>query len=424
MSGYIVGLDIGSSKICASLGKCDRQGELQILGITSVSCNGLKKGIVVDIDSTTEAVKNCIEKLERMADIQIKSVYISIPGGICDLIKSTGVIAISSEDREIKSNDIERVHKAARVIAISSDKQIIGIIPEQYTVDGYTNVKDPLGMSGIRLEVEAKIIVAQTTVIENLCKSVNKAGLNIDGIVLQSTAISKVVLKNEEKRMGTAIVDAGAETIDISIYKDENLVYTTMIPIGGSSITNDIAICLKVPYSIAEELKTKHYHTLQKHLAAKSDIKVFDSYNHEISVDSRMLYEVIEARVEELLFLIKKELVKSGFYEDIAGIVMVGGGLSMFDDICQLGMKNINKPIRLGTPDFSGAESPIYASVCGIVKDKAHGIKNFNLEHEKKLQSNSMSANEAVFDGYDDEDEDEKQVGILTKIKDFFTDFF
>ena len=424
MSGYIVGLDIGSSKICASLGKCDRNGELQILGITSVSCNGLKKGVVVDIDSTSEAVKNCIEKLERMADIQIKCVYISIPGGICELVKSTGIIAISSEDREIRVSDVERVHKAARVIAISSDKQIIGIIPEQYTVDGYTNVKDPLGMSGIRLEVEAKVIVAQTTVIENLCKSVNKAGLNIDGIVLESTAISNVVLKGEEKRMGTAIIDAGAETIDISIYKGENLVYTSMIPIGGSSITNDIAICLKVPYSIAEELKSKHYSTLPKHLAGKSNIKVFDSYNHEITVDSNMLYEVIEARVEELLLLIKQNLIKSGFYEDISGIVMVGGGLSMFDNICELAMKYVCKPIRIGTPDFSGAESPMYASVCGIVKDKVNGAKNFNSDHVKSSNSNSLSANEAVYDGYDDEDENEKQVGILSKIKEFFTEFF
>jgi len=422
MSGYIVGLDIGSSKVCASLGKCDRHGELQILGITSVPCNGLKKGVVVDIDSTSEAVKKCVEKLEGMADLQIKSVYISIPGGICDLVKSTGIIAIPSEDREIKASDIERVHKAAKVIAISSDKQIIGIIPEQYTVDGYANVMDPLGMSGIRLEVEAKVIVAQTTVIENLCKSVNKAGFNIDGIVLQSTAVSKVVLKREEKRMGTAIIDAGAETIEISIYKGENLVYTSMIPIGGNSITNDIAICLKVPYSIAEELKAKHYSTLETHLAAKSSIKVFDSYNHEISVDSKMLFEVIEARVEEMLYLIRKELSKSGFYEDIAGLVLVGGGLSMFDDICELGMRHINKPVRIGAPDFSGAESPIYVTVCGIVKDKAYGIKNSNFDYEKNSQSNGLSANEAVYDSYDEEDE--KQVGIITKIKDFFTDFF
>jgi len=422
MSGYIVGLDIGSSKVCASLGKCDRHGELQILGITSVSCNGLKKGVVVDIDSTSEAVKKCIEKLEGMADLQIKNVNISIPGGICDLVKSTGIIAISSEDREIKANDIERVHKAARVIAISSDKQIIGIIPEQYTVDGYTNVKDPLGMSGIRLEVEAKVIVAQATVIENLCKSVSKAGLNIDGIVLQSTAISKVVLKREEKRMGTAIIDAGAETIDISVYKGENLVYTSMIPIGGSSITNDIAICLKVPYSIAEELKIKHYSTLQKHLAAKSNIKVFDSYNHEIEVDSKMLYEVIEARMEELLLLINRELIKSGLYEDIAGLVMVGGGLALFDDVCEQGMKLINKPIRIAAPDFSGAESPIYSSVCGIVKDTVEGIKDYSLNHEKNSQNSKLSTKEAAYDS--DYYNDEKQVGILNKIKEFFTDFF
>jgi len=422
MSGYIVGIDIGSSKVCAALGKCDRHGELQILGITSVICNGLKKGIVVDIDSTSEAIKNCITQLERMADIQINSAYISIPGGICELTNSTGIIAISSEDREIKINDIDRVHKAAKVIPISSEKQIIGIIPEHYTVDGYTNVKDPLGMSGIRLEVDAKIIISQSTVINNLCKSVNKAGIKVEGIVLQPAAVSQVVLKREERLMGTALIDIGAETIDIAVYKGENLVHTTMIPLGGNSITNDIAICLKVPYSSAEKLKVKHNCTIKNNPGIKEKIKVSDSYNHEIEVDGTILFEVIQARLEELLVLIKKALIKSGLYEDISGVVMIGGGLSLFTNICDLSMEILNKPVRIGKPEFTGADNPVYSVVCGIVKDRAENVKDLNLNnnHEKVAQINKQSINEEAYDS----DEDEKQVGFITKIKDFFTDFF
>ena len=258
MSGYIIGIDIGSSNICAAAGKVDRVGKMQILGITSSDCNGVKKGIVVDIDKTSESIKNCINSLERMIDIKINEAYISLPGGISELMWNKGVIAVSSEDREIRYNDVKRVLKAAKIITIPNDKEVIGVIPEQYIIDGYDNIKDPIGMNGLRLEVDAQIILARSTIINNIFKSVNKAGIKVLGIVFQPIAISQVVLKEEEIQRGVALVDVGSESINIYIYEGGILRSISTIALGGNIITNDISVCLKLPFSEAEKLKIKY----------------------------------------------------------------------------------------------------------------------------------------------------------------------
>jgi cell division protein FtsA len=236
MKEHIVGIDLGSSKICGAVGKISSNGKLQIIGITSVVCSGLNKSVVIDIDSTAEAIKQCVIQLERMTDTQISEGYISLPGGICELVRNTGMIAISSEDREIKQGDVDRVIEAAKLISVPLDKEIVGVEPEQYIVDGYDNIKDPRGMSAERLEVEAQVVMAQTTVVSNLLKSVKRAGIKVNGIVLQPSAIAEAVIRKEEKDMGIAIVDVGAETIDISIYKGAKLKYTSILQLGGNTI--------------------------------------------------------------------------------------------------------------------------------------------------------------------------------------------
>ena len=413
MNEHIVGIDLGSSKICGAVGKLSSNGKLQIIGITSVVCSGLNKSVVIDIDSTAEAIKQCITQLERMTDIQISEGYISLPGGICELVRNTGMIAISSEDREIKQSDVDRVIEAAKLISVPSDKEIVGVEPEQYIVDGYDNIKDPRGMSGVRLEVEAQVVMAQSTVVSNLLKSVKRAGIKVNGIVLQPSAISEAVLRKEEKDMGIAIVDVGAETIDISIYKGAKLKYTSILQLGGNNITNDISVCLKVPFSEGERLKLKYGSLVKGKEIDVEKIRVKDSYDNFTDIDNNLLVDIIEARVEELLNLIKRNLLNSGFYKEISGVVIVGGGISLFRGTTELSKEIFNKSVRIGSPDYVGAASPIYVTAVGIVVQAGNNLKTSNSFSEEldegkwSKKQNKSGKNE-----------------FATKIKGFFADFF
>ena len=391
MNEHIVGIDLGSSKICGAVGKISSNGKLQIIGITSVVCSGLNKSVVIDIDSTAEAIKQCVTQLERMTDTQISEGYISLPGGICELVRNTGMIAISSEDREIKQSDVDRVIEAAKLISVPSDKEIVGVEPEQYIVDGYDNIKDPRGMSGVRLEVEAQVVMAQSTVVSNLLKSVKRAGIKVNGIVLQPSAISEAVLRKEEKDMGIALVDVGAETIDISIYKSAKLKYTSILQLGGDNITNDISVCLKVPFSEGERLKLKYGSLVKGKEVDVEKIRVKDSYDNLMEIDNNLLVDIIEARVEELLNLIKRNLLNSGFYKEISGVVIVGGGISLFRGTTELSKEILDKSVRIGSPDYVGAASPIYVTAVGIVVQAVNNLKTSNSlseesdEHHTKI---------------------------------------
>lgn len=419
MCDYVIGIDIGSSKVCAAVGKPSSQGKLQIVGITSVKCLGLKKGVVVDIDDTAEAIKKCIEQLERMVDAKIQTAYISIPGGICELIHNEGIIAVSSENKEINQKDVDRVLEASKLISVPSDKEIIGVVPQQYIIDGYDNIKDPIGMSGTRLEVDAQIILAQSTIVNNLLKSVNKAELTVSGIVLQPLVVSEVVLRKEEKEIGTAIVDVGAETIDVSIYKKGNLCYTSIIPLGGNNITNDIAVCLKIPHEEAEKLKFKYGSMIKEPEETNEVIRVNTSYNDVVEINQNVLVEIIEARTEELLHFIKNNLQESGYYEDTNGIVIVGGGISLFKGISEFSENILNRSVRIGSPEYIGAASPIYASAVGIVQDVISSMKvnDFSDNVEDYVASDKWN---------NDEKDTSKQNknGLASKIKGFLADFF
>lgn len=423
MSGYIIGMDIGSSKVCAAAGKVDKHGVVQIMGITSSICSGVQKGIVVDIDSTSEAITKCITSLERMIDAKITGVYISLPGVISELISNKGIVAISSEDKEIKENDVKRVLKASKVTTISSDKEIIGVIPQQYIIDGYDKIKDPIGMSGLRLEVDAQLILAQTAVVNNFFKSINKSEIKVLGIVFQPIAISEVILKKEEIERGVAVVDVGADCTNIYIYYGGKLVHIDNIPIGGNIITNDIAICLKLPFSEAEKLKIKYGNVGKSRENGNPNLEVVSDYNTKIKVDFSMLKQIIEARIEEILCMIGEKMSASGHYEKLSGIVIVGGGLALTKDIEEFSKEILQKPVRIGIPNYIGASSPLYASVVGIVKDVADVVKN-----KKNVFSNEKSTEKKSDEWIHEKDENlkkgENNAGFLLKIKEFFTDFF
>lgn len=418
MSEYLIGLDIGSSKVCAAVGKLDKNGQLQIVGLTSANCTGIKKAVVIDIESTSEAINNCIEQLQRMVDIKIDKVYLSLPASVSTLINSKGVIAISSDDREIKDSDVDRVLDASKIISISSDKEIVGVVPKQFIVDGYDNVKDPVGMCGSRLEVDAQVVVAQATVMNNLLKSIAKCGLSVEGIVLQPLAISEVVLKKEEKDMGVAVVDVGSETTDISVFKNGSLSYVDMIPVGGNSITNDISLCVNIPFSDAEMLKLKYGNISRSRENFDENIKVQTAYNNVVEVSYTMLNQIIEARVEETLAFVLEKLKKSGYYSEISGIVLVGGGIALLRGIGDLSRDIFEKPVKIGSPEYVGTASPIYVTAVGIVKDVSNNIKtnDSDKEEENELLLKKKRTRH--------EEDDENNEGFFTKIKQFFGEFF
>ncbi|MBP2031577.1 cell division protein FtsA [Clostridium algifaecis] len=424
MNDYIIGIDIGSSNICAAAGKLDKYGKMQIIGITSSKCNGVKKGVVIDIDSTSESIRKCIRQLEKMIDINIQEAYIALPGGLSELIKSRGVVAVASEDGEVKQSDVKRVLKAAKIITIPNDKEIIGIIPEEYIIDGYDKIKDPIGMSGIRLEVDAQVILAQSTVVNNFLKSVNNSGIKVLGLVFEPTAIAQAVLKEEEIQRGVVLVDMGSDSTNIYNYEGGKLNNISTISLGGNTITNDISVCLKIPLSSAEKLKKKYGSVGLLSKTKPLKIEINTDYNNKKKIDYNILLQIIEARVDELLSMVDKKLKSFNNYENISEIVMVGGGISEIKGIEEFSENLFNKTVRVGVPNYIGASSPMYVTVVGIVKDISSSIKG---KYEKKVneyEDKDINKYEKTGKVNDSEDIKYKNTGVVSKIKEFFTDFF
>ncbi|EJO5348054.1 cell division protein FtsA [Clostridium botulinum] len=417
MEDYIVGVDIGSSKVCAAAGKPDKYGKVKIIGVTSAECHGMKNGIIIDIDSAAEAIKNCITRLESIVDTNIKSFYISLPGRIGTLMSSQGMVAISSDDNEITKKDVNRVKRATQIINIPNDKEIVDIIPKEYIVDGYNNIKDPIGMSGNRMELDAYLVLSETTIVNNLLKTVEKAGYNILGVVFAPIADAKVALKKEEMKQGTALVNVGADSMDISVYKDDILIKTYNISIGGNSITNDISICLKIPFSEAEKLKIKYGIIGKNNFDLEGPIKVNIGYNNDITINPETLRRIVEARVEELLILIQKKLKESDEFKEISNVVIVGGGLSLIKGIEEFGKYIFNRNFRIGSSEYVGAANPIYVSSVGVVKSLINPIKS---------QSNNLKNKETAITNEDTSQykRENQGKGVILKIKEFLTEFF
>ncbi|AWZ48747.1 cell division protein FtsA [Clostridiaceae bacterium 14S0207] len=420
MYRYIVGLDIGSSKVCASMGKVNSEGTMQIMGITSVSCSGLKKGAVVDIDVTSEAIEKCIFNLEKIVQFKINEAYISIQGGLCNFCSNKGIVAVESEDKEITKSDVNRALEAAKMISVEGNNEIITAIPEQFIIDGYDNIKDPIGMCGVKLEVDAKIALSQSTIINNLIKSVNNAGIKVLGITLEPIALASALLSSEEKEKGIAIVDIGYDTINISIFKGQKLCKTIFIPLGGDNITKDLSLCLNISYEEAEKLKLK-YGSVIKDKVEDEKIRIYTSQREEYEVNYYTLVDIINARVDETLKFIKAFIKESGYYEEIYNIVLIGGGISFLKGIVELCENILKRPVRIGIPQYIGASNTLYATSVGIVSDVAKSIK---LDRPKKT-TNPVVEEELDF-SIDEEDLEQNYEGsgIMGKIKEFFADFF
>ncbi len=367
----IVGLDIGTSKVVAIVGEISAEGELSVVGLGSHKSNGLKKGVVVNIDSTVQSIQRAVEEAELMAGCQIHSVYAGIAGSHIRSLNSHGIVAI--KDREVYPQDIERVIDAAQAVAIPADQKILHILPQEYVIDEQEGVKEPLGMSGVRLEAKVHLVTCALNAAHNVEKCIRRCGLEVEDIILEQLASSHSVLTDDEKELGVCMVDIGGGTTDIAVFYDGAIRHTAVIPIAGDQVTNDIAMALRTPTQYAEEIKIKYACALAKLTGAEETIKVpsvGDRPPRELS--RQALAEVVEPRYEELFTLIQAELRRSGFEDMIPAGIVLTGGTSKMEGVVELAEEIFHMPVRLGAPQSVRGlkdivNNPIYSTGVGLL---------------------------------------------------------
>ena len=383
----IVGLDIGTTKICAIVGAMTEEG-LDIVGIGTSPSRGLRKGVVINIESTVNAIRKAIQEAELMAGCEIKSVFAGIAGGHIRGINSQGVIAI--KNREVTNEDVRRVIDAAKALAIPMDREVIHILPQEFIIDDQDGIKEPLGMSGVRLEARVHIVTGAVASAQNIIKSCNKAGVDVGDIVLEQLASSEAVLTPDEKDLGVALVDIGGGTTDIAIFVDGAIKHTSVLSLGGNHLTNDIAVGLRTPTAEAEKIKQISGCFLSSMVGKDETIEVPSVGGREPRILSRqLLAEILEPRVEEIFTLVNREIVKSGFEDLIASGVVLTGGSAVLPGMPELAEQIFDLPVRRGKPtDIGGltdvVNSPVYATGVGLVKYGSRNLstKNFSIGQE------------------------------------------
>ena len=403
----IVGLDIGTTKICCIIGEINDQGGLDVIGIGTHPSKGLRKGVVVNIESTVESIKNAVEEAELMSGSEIESVYVGIAGGHIKGFNSHGVIAV--KNKEISQADIDRVIDAAKAVAIPMDREVIHVIPQEYIVDDQDGINAPLGMSGVRLEAKVHIVTGAVTSAQNIVRSVTRAGLRVNDIVLEQLASSKAVLSNDEKELGVAIIDIGGGTSDLAIFFQEAIKHTSVLAIGGNHITNDIAIGLRTPTAEAERIKKDYGCALTSMVNEKETIEVPSVGERENRVLSRhLLSEIIEPRVDELFTLVKMEMSQSGHRDIITSGIVLTGGSSIMRGMEEAAERIFELPVRKGLPISIGGlvdvvNSPMFATAVGLLF--------YGMEKAQKGENRSL-AGTRVFNK------------VFTRMKEWMEEFF
>lgn len=393
MSGndIIVSLDIGTSKVRAIIGEINN-GQINIIGVGSTESEGIRKGAIVDIDKTVQSIRAAISHAERMVGIQISEVYVGISGNHIGLQSSHGVVAVSNEDREIGYEDIDRVLQAARVIALPPEREIIDVVPKQYLVDGLEGIHDPRGMIGVRLEVEALIVTGAKTAIQNLIRCVERADLQLSGLVLMSMAAGHLALSKDEKILGTCLVDIGAGATTISVYDQGNLAATSTLPIGGEFITSDIAIGLRTQTEAAENIKLKFGCALVEDAGSDQVFKVTRiGSNSEKQYSQVELAEIIEPRVTEIFQMIREEVKRLGYTDIRGGFVLSGGTVSM-PGIITVAQQELQSPVRIAIPDFIGVRDPSFTSGVGIIQYMSKQLRLRTAMYNKKSGNKKVSS--------------------------------
>jgi len=367
----IVGLDIGTTKVACLVGELNDDGGVDIIGVGTQPCQGLKKGVVVNIDATVHAIQKAVEEAEHMAGVEITSVYAGIAGSHIKAFHSEGVVAI--KDREVRAGDIERVIEAAKAVSIPQDREILHVVPQEFTVDNQDGIKEPLGMSGVRLEARVHIVTASVAAAQNIIKCCSRCDLQVADLVLEPLATAESVLHSDEKELGVALLDIGGGTSDLVIYNEGALIHTLVLPIGGHQLTGDIAVGLRTPMSEAERLKHRHGCAMSGLIAVEETIEVPSVGGRPPRVLPRtVLSEILQPRVDEIFTLVRDEIERCGLADTLASGLVVTGGSTILQGLPELAEEVLGMPVRRGMPGGVGGlsevvRSPIYATGVGLL---------------------------------------------------------
>ncbi len=380
----VVGLDIGTSKVACLVAELAADGRLEVLGMGSHESKGLKKGVVVNIEATVAAIQRALEEAELMADCKIGSAFVGIAGSHIRSFNSTGMVAV--KDREVTATDVERAIDTARAVNIPTDQQILHVLRQEFIIDGQEDVREPIGMSGVRLEVKVHIVTGAVSAAQNIIKCVRRCGIEVSDLILQPLASSRAVLAEDEKDLGVCLLDIGGGTTDIAIFTHGAIRHTAVIPVAGDQITNDIAMALRTPTSDAEAIKIRHGVALRQLADPNQTIEVPGIGERGARTMSRQtLAEVIEPRVEELYSLVQQVLRDSGYEELLSSGIVLTGGSSVMQGMVELGEEIFHMPVRIGVPRYAGGlaevvRTPRYATAVGLL-----------LEGRSQLQQGKLS---------------------------------
>ncbi len=367
----IVGLDIGTSKVAAIVGEMREDGEIDVIGIGSHPSRGLKKGVVVNLEATVQSIQRAVEEAELMAGCRINSVYAGIAGSHISSMNSHGIVAI--KEKEVSQSDVDRVIDSARAVAIPADQKILHILPQEFVIDRQEGIKEPIGMSGIRLEARVHIVTGAVSAAQNIEKCIRRCGLEVDDVILEQLASSYAVLAEDEKELGVCLVDIGGGTTDIAVFTDGAIRHTAVIPIAGDQVTNDIAVALRTPAQYAEEIKIRHACALTQLAKLEETIEVPSIGDRPSRHISKLnLAEIVEPRYEELLLLVQAELRRSGFEDLIAAGIVLSGGSARVEGLVELAEEIFHMPVRLGLPQYvtglgDVVRNPAYATGVGLL---------------------------------------------------------
>ena len=373
MERIIAGIDVGTTKICTLVGEVDEKGILSIVGVGVVPSRGLRKGVVVNVGEATEAIAASVEKAERVSGYEIEQAYVGVAGAHISCVNSRGMVAISRGRGGITQDDINRALEAARAIAIPYDRAVIHVIPRGYIIDGQDGVRDPIGMHGFRLEVEVHIVTGAAASIHNLVKCVQELGIEVEDLVLSPLAAGEAVLTRSEREMGVVLADIGGGTTDIAIFIEDTICHAAVLPVGGNHLTNDLAVGLRAPFGVAEEVKKRHGYARIEGVDPSEVVEVaMFGEDSQQAVSRQFIAQVLEARAEEIFELILQEVKRSG-YEGLlpAGVVLCGGSAKLAG-MRELGREIMQLPVRIGAPrDLRGLvdtiSSPAYAASVGLL---------------------------------------------------------
>lgn len=411
MEGKIItGLDIGTTKICAVIVKEDLDGSLNVVGIGSAPSYGLRKGVVVNIDKTVSAIKQAIDEAEKMAGVDVESVFVGIAGDHIRSINSKGMVGVSRDDHEITPEDVERAINAAKALALPIDREIIHAIPQEFIVDDQDGIHDPIGMSGVRLEVEVHIVTAAVTSAQNIVRSVQRAGYEVEEIILEPLASSLAVLNDDERTLGVALVDIGGGTSDIAMFFDGHIHHTSVVALGGQHLTSDVAIGLRTPQDQAEMIKLKYGTTSREGVTDGDTIMVPGVGGRPPrTISKSVLVDIIAPRMEEILTLAYQKMKKSELLELMGAGAVITGGAALLEGTADMAERIWELPVRLGIPRHMGGltdtvQSPIYSTAVGLC------LYGAQYHTEDKTMSHGQDG--ALWDD------------VMGSFKDFFKRFF